>query len=235
MSEVAAPDGNPTEPPRPNGAARTRRTVVAIAVGAVVLLLVGLLIGINRGAGDDGTDADVLTDSRLEPGLEMPDVVLTDTDGEPFPLLDRAAGRLTLLYLGYVNCPDVCPITTAVIDRTLETAPPEVRDTVQVVFVSVDPDRDTPQAIRRYLDGFDRSFVGVTATPADLEALQAALEAPLATSEPPDDEGDYLVGHASAVYAIDADGIARHRFPFGTRQSDWESVLPPLVAGATAG
>lgn len=232
MSDVSAPDdiAEPTSPVA--GSASTRRTVTLIALGAVALLVVGLLIGGSRGEGDGSTDGDVLAETRLEPGLEMPDIVLTDTEGEPFPLLERAAGRLTLLYLGYVNCPDVCPITTAVIDRTLETAPPDVRDAVQVVFVSVDPERDTPESIRTYLDGFDRTFIGVTAAADDLEALQIAMQAPLATTEPPDDAGDYLVGHASAVYAIDADGVARHRFPFGTRQSDWESTLPALVAGA---
>lgn len=237
-----APDPAGTSPvaqddPGDPGAARdrsVRRNVVLIAAFAVLLLVVGVLIGNSRG-GDDGERADVMAESVIDPGLALPDLTLTDTAGAPFPLRERTADRLTLLYLGYVNCPDVCPITTAVIDRALETAAPDVRDAVQVVLVSVDPQRDTPERIRSYLDGFDRSFVGLSATPEQLEELQVALEAPFATTEPPDDQGEYLVGHASAVYAFDPDGVARHRFPFGTRQSDWDSLLPELVAGMADG
>ena len=138
---------------------------------------------------------------------------------------------MTLLYLGYVNCPDVCPITSAVLARTLETASPEISDEVQVLFVTVDPERDTPEAIRTFLDAFDNSFIGLRATAGQLEQLQVALNAPTATAEVPDDTGGYLVGHASAVYAFGPDGVAHHRFPFGTRQSDWETLLPQLVNG----
>jgi protein SCO1/2 len=207
---------------------QTRRTVVLLALAAVLVLAAGLGIASLREGTDPDTDP-LVADNLIDPGLPMPDLVLTDTDGEPFDLRAETAGRTTLFYLGYVNCPDVCPITTAVLARTMETASADVRDEVQVVFVSVDPARDTLPEIRTYLDSFDPSFIGLQATTEQLEDLQVALNAPLATAESPDPEGGYLVGHASAVYLFDQNAAAVYRFPFGTRQSDWERLLPQLV------
>lgn len=219
QADVAAPNGLDGQ---------TKRTVLVLAVCAVLVLAAGLGIASLREDADPTADP-LVVDNLIDPGLPMPDLVLTDTDGEPFDLRAEAAGRTTLLYLGYVNCPDVCPITTAVLARTMETATADVRDAVQVVFVSVDPSRDTLPEIRSYLDNFDPSFIGLQATTEQLEELQVALNAPLATAEAPDPEGGYLVGHASAVYLFDESGAAVYRFPFGTRQSDWARLLPELV------
>lgn len=207
--------------------ADTRRTVARIAVAAVVLLTVGLVVGMTRD--DGGASSDVADETLIDPPVVLPDLVLTDTDGAPFDLRRDTAGRTTLLYLGYVNCPDVCPITSAVIAHTLDNASADVRDAVQVVFVTVDPERDSPEQIRAFLDSFSPSFIGLRATPEDLETLQVTLNAPSAVAEPPDDAGGYLVGHASAVYVFGPDGVAHRRFPFGTRQSDWAEILPTMV------
>lgn len=228
-SSTAASTAADDVEPVPQGLDRqTRRTVVLLAICAVAVLATGLGIAALRDDADPTADP-LVADNSIEPGLAMPDLVLTDTEGEPFDLRAEAAGRTTLLYLGYVNCPDVCPITTAVLARTMETATADVRDEVQVVFVSVDPTRDTLSEIRTYLDNFDPSFIGLQATAEQLEELQVALNAPLATAEAPDPEGGYLVGHASAVYLFDENAAAVYRFPFGTRQSDWERLLPQLV------
>lgn len=111
--------------PSPNQT--TKATMVAIAVCAVALLVVGLLVAANR---DESAPT---SQYALAEPVAMPPLVLTDTAGLPFDLRERAAGRVTaLLYLGYVNCPDVCPITTGVLSQTMASMPADVRATVQV-------------------------------------------------------------------------------------------------------
>ncbi|HWL44244.1 MAG TPA: SCO family protein [Ilumatobacter sp.] len=210
------------EPPVPS----PRSAVIAIAITAVAVLAVGLTIAWLRsgGAAEPASQG-----TELPETVEVPDLTLTATDGEPFPLVERLRGPVTLLYFGYLNCPDACPITMDVLSRALATRAAPVRDQVQVVFVTTDPDRDRPTDIRRYLDQFDKSFIGLTATPEDLAMLQNSLLSPVAVPERPDADGDYLVGHATAVYVFTPDGIARERYPFGTRQADWERIIGDYV------
>lgn len=201
----------------------TTKKVVTLFVSAVVVLLTGLLVAAKR-------DKSVFTSPyALAEPVAMPPLVLTDTSGQPFHLRQRATNKVTLLYLGYVNCPDVCPITTGVLSQTMVSMSSDVRAAVQVIFVTVDPDRDNPEQIRSFLDQFDRSFVGLTATPDQLQQLQAALGVPVAGSELANEDGDYLVGHVTSVFVFERDGAARNAYPFGTRQSQWAAVLPKLV------
>lgn len=152
-----------------------------------------------------------------------PDFVLTDTSGKPFQFRDATAGVVTLLYFGYTNCPDVCPVQLAQVAAVLRQRP-ELGDAVKVVFVSVDPERDSPVRIREWLDAFDRRFVGLTGTPAELEAAQrAAGVAPAVRS-------GAGVNHAAQVIAYAPDGWAYTVYPFGTRQSQWAHDLPLLAA-----
>jgi len=158
-----------------------------------------------------------------------PDFVLTDTDGQPYAFRERTEGKLTLLFFGYTNCPDICPVHMANIAAALHKLPDEVARQVVVVFVTVDPERDTPERIRLWLDHFDRRFVGLTGTQAEVDSAQVAMRLPPAYREP--GEGDsYLVGHSAHVIAFTRDGMARFALPFGTRQSEWAQEIPRLVA-----
>jgi protein SCO1/2 len=107
------------------------------------------------------------------------------------------------------------------------------RARIRVVFVTTDPERDTPGRLREWLDRFDRSFVGLRGSEAEVNAIQAALHLPAAVRQPSGPgplPGAYGVGHAAQVIAFTADGRARVVYPFGTRQSDWAHDLPRLVA-----
>jgi protein SCO1/2 len=159
----------------------------------------------------------------------MPDVVLTDTDGRPYDLRAEQEGRVTLLYFGYLSCPDACPIHMAVLGGTFEQLAPEVRSQIDVVFVTTDPDRDSPEEIRDFLGRFERDFIGLTGSEDALRDAQVAAGVPVAVQEPADENGDYLVGHATQVLVFDTDGVARRVYPFGVRQSDWLVDLPKLV------
>ena len=206
--------------------ASTRRKVVAIAACAVAVLVIGILVGVTRsGSGDVEAAGTVLARP-----VAMPDMTLPDTSGTPIDLRERSNGQVTLLYFGYLNCPDACPVTLGVLARVMDSLPADVRASVEVWFVSTDPDRDTPERVAEYLAYYDASFVGLVATPRQVRDLQVAVDIPVATPEPDDGDGNYLVGHATSVFAFERDGTARQVFPFGTRHSDWTRVLPGLVA-----
>ena len=117
----------------------------------------------------------------------------------------------------------------AVLDHTFEKLASDVRESIDVVFVTTDPERDTPAELGAFLDRFDPEFIGLTGSADDLRDTQVAAGVPVAVIEPPDADGEYLVGHATQVVVFDADGIARRVYPFGVRQSDWLADLPRLV------
>jgi protein SCO1 len=166
----------------------------------------------------------------LERARAMPDVTLLDTDGEPFDLAAETAGSPTLLFFGYASCPDICPIHLRTLSDAMSKAGVNTEQ-VRVVFVSVDPDRDTPERIAQYLvDLRASSFVGLH---GDLDLVEEALDAldlpgPVVEGPDPRGEGD-LIGHPAQVIGFDADGEAQRVWPFGARRSDWVADLPRIV------
>lgn len=200
----------------------TRWRVAGIAVVAVLVLVVGLVVGHLRARQDT-------VYAELSGAVTMPAAVLTDTDGQPFDLRAETDGHITMMFFGYTSCPDACPIQMAVLGRAFTDLPGSVRDQLRVVFVSTDPARDTPEVIRAYLDQFDETFIGLTGDRDVLRDAQFAAGVPAATVDTPDDDGDYLVGHATQVLVFDRDGVARRAYPLGVRQNDWVADLADLV------
>jgi protein SCO1/2 len=162
--------------------------------------------------------------------LVTPDLTFTDSHGRPMHLPSATVGKVTLLMVGYTHCPDVCPVHLANLAAVLKKMPTEVQSGVQVLFVTVDPVRDTPAVLDAFVSAFDPAFLGLTGSDSTLAALQRALLLGEAYELPAKEAGTYTVGHASAVIAFTADGLARVRYPFGTRQADWAHDLPLLVA-----
>jgi protein SCO1/2 len=196
---------------------RFRRSGV---VGLVSVLLVGVACRPGGGGGPlRGTPLGVVT--------PKPDIVLTTTDGAPFDFPRATAGYVTLLFFGYTHCPDICPVHMANLAAVLHKLPSTVAGRVKVIMVTVDPERDTPERLRDWLDNFDRDFIGLTGSDADITAMQQAVRLPPAVKE---GEGDmYLVGHAAYVLAFTTDDQPLVAYPSGIRQSDWAHDLPLLV------
>jgi protein SCO1/2 len=187
---------------------------------AVLLVLVVAACGGNVASGE-------LQGAVVDPPQPKPSFTLIDTSGEPYRFAAETDGKLTLLYFGYLNCPDICPVHLAQIAEVFDRLPDVARDAV-VVFVSVDPERDSPEEIRRFLDNFDSRFVGLTGTRAELDEAQRAAGVPPAVVE---GEGDrYTVDHAGWVIAYAPDGQHHANYPFGTRQSEWANDLEILAA-----
>ena len=125
-------------------------------------------------------NSDTYRGGLVTPPLPKPRFVLTDTSGAPYDFWNRTTGSVTLLFFGYTNCPDECPMHMANIGVALKKLPAGVADRVKLIFVTTDPARDTRVELRRWLDNFDRHFVGLTGTAAALDAVQKAAGVPLA-------------------------------------------------------
>ena len=165
----------------------------------------------------------------VTPPLPKPGFILTDTSGARFDFWNRTQGSVTLLFFGYTYCPDQCPMHMANVSAALKKLPPAMVDQVKLVFVTTDPARDNPAVLRRWLDNFDRHFVGLTGTEAELNAVQKATGVPLARKTEPGN-GNYSVAHASFVIAYTKDNLAHVIYPGGVSKNDWAHDLPALIS-----
>lgn len=201
----------------------------AIALVATSTLLASACEG-RRAPSAGAPEAGGASVAREYPApIPKPDVTLTDTEGRPYAFRREAVGKVTLLFFGYTNCPDVCPVHMANIAAALHKTSDAIARQVDVVFVTTDPERDTPDRLRAWLDHFDARFVGLTGSQAEVDAAQSAMGLPPAYRDSVPG-GSYQVGHAAQVIAFTRDGLARFAFPFGTRQSEWAQEIPRLVA-----
>jgi protein SCO1/2 len=188
-----------------------------------VLALTGLLLG----CGPPDPAVTSLSGALLPAATPRPTFTLTTTTGEPFGFGERTRGRLTLLFFGYTNCPDVCPATMANLGAVLSKLTSDDRGRIDVVFVTTDPERDTAERLTAWLGGFDREFIGLTGT---IDAVVAAQRA--AGVGPAIREGEgasYTVSHAAQVLVYSPDDSTHIAYPFGTRQSQWAADIPTLL------
>ncbi|OLF51367.1 SCO family protein [Pseudomonas chlororaphis] len=186
---------------------RTQKTVFILV--ALVALVLGLTVnkvlsGKNQGDPTALIDAGIIL---LPQSRNLPDVKMTDQEGQPV-VLDELKGKWSLLFFGYTFCPDICPTTLAQLRQIKSELPKEAVDQLQVVLVSVDPNRDTPQQLKQYLGYFDKDFKGLTATSVqDVQKLANAVSIPFIpadTSKP-----NYTVDHSGNLAVIGPDGTQR--------------------------
>ena len=162
------------------------------------------------------------------PPPAKPEFALTDTSGRAWDMSRMTVGKLTYLYFGYTHCPDACPATMADIAVALRRQPAAVQSRVVVVFVTTDPRRDTAVRLRTWLNKFDASFVGLTGTPTQIAAAEAAAGVPLAKPEGAQ-TGNYAVAHSAQVFAYSPDGYAHVMYLQGNTAADYTNDLPLLL------
>ncbi len=156
--------------------------------------------------------------SVLDEPVSVPDFALTDHQGERFRLSDQR-GRVVLLFFGYTSCPDVCPTTLATWRRVQEGLG-EDSERVRFVFVTVDPERDTPERLRLHVTAFSPDFVGLTGTPEELEAVYEAFDVFYQKDAVPESALGYLISHTATAFVLDGDGQWRLRETYGTPAED---------------
>jgi protein SCO1/2 len=138
----------------------------------------------------------------------MPELAFTLTDHEGEQVTgDDFQGRPVLMYFGYTHCPDVCPTTLATVRRALGRLEPG-GEQVRVLFVTVDPDRDDRATLDRYVNAFGPQFVGLRGNPGQLKDLTRRYRV-VYNRDKPDEDGDYLVAHSSALFVFDRQGQPR--------------------------
>ena len=138
----------------------------------------------------------------------VPDLSFNMTDDSGRPVSARTyRAKTVLLFFGYTNCPDVCPTTLATLARALEATKTHGADTV-VLFVTVDPDRDTLKRMHDYVHAFGPWFVGLRGTPDELQTLTKRYRVSYSHGKP-DKAGNYEVTHSTAVFVFDRSGRSR--------------------------
>jgi len=158
----------------------------------------------------------------IDPPRDMPVFTFANADSSRI-VLGPQAGRPMLLFFGYTHCPDVCPTTMAEWTRVKSKLGADAAR-VRFVFVTVDPERDTPDVALRYARQFDASFVGVSGDPTTTAAIMQAYGV-AAGREDVGSAAGYLVSHSSQVFLVNGAGQLVALYPFGTR---WEALAADL-------
>jgi protein SCO1/2 len=196
---------------------RTQKTVFIVA--GMMALILGLLVS-RVLSGDTDSQQNALIDAGvilLPQGRLLPELSMSDQNGQPVRL-DQLQGKWTLLFFGYTYCPDICPTTLAQLRQIRGELPAATRDHLRVVLVSVDPERDTPQQLKQYLEYFDKSFIGLTGSVAQIQTLANAVSIPFIPADTR--KPGYTVDHSGNLALLGPDGTQRGfiRAPFNTQK-----------------
>ncbi|MCC6613923.1 MAG: SCO family protein [Anaerolineae bacterium] len=211
---------------------RLNRTRALLAIGALVavLLLFGLVVYRGLQVSLDTPDAtvDLTSEGRIH-SLSVPrllsDFTLVDNEDKPLSLSDLQ-GRYTLLFFGYLHCPDFCPTTLAHL-KQVHMLLGDDADRVNVLFISVDGDRDTPEALDDYLSRFEPSFIGMRGERTVLAQITPDYGLSY-TLEAPDAEGNYAVSHSVQIYLIDPERQLHAIIDYGTPAEEIVDALRAL-------
>lgn len=185
-------------------------TMVGISALAVVALAITLNLFFSKPASFRGT-------AYGEPYPAALDFTLTNADGKPISLSDNL-GRITLLFFGYTYCPDVCPTTLAELKLVMSSLG-EKSDQVQVLFISVDPQRDTSKSLQEYVERFDSSFIGLGGIEEELVPIWAEYGI-FREIVPGSSEKNYIVNHTARIILVDQTGNLRLSYGFQTPPED---------------
>ncbi|MER6498545.1 SCO family protein [Streptomyces sp. NPDC001455] len=213
-----------------------KKTVLAAAFAAAAALT------LSACGGDDGTAAkqpvaDVSVPAKtkaatvLDQPFTKPDLVLTDTHGKKYDLREQTKGKPTLIYFGYTNCPDVCPLIMSNISIAKKSLPKADQDNLRVVFVTTDPERDTPSSLGTWLKSQDPSFIGLT---GDFPAIQAgARQIGIGIDAPKKEKDGTVVSmHGSQVIAFSPKTDKGYLiYSEDTSPEDYTKDLPKIVKG----
>jgi len=149
---------------------------------------------------------------RIDPPAPAPNFTLTDQQGDLFTLQDQQ-GKVVLIFFGYTHCPDVCPITLSEYKRIKAILGKRAED-VRFVYITVDPERDTPERMRVYLQNFDPEFIGLTGSRQELELVWQKYGVYQQRQDTGSAAG-YLIDHSARIYAIDKMGNWILNYPYG--------------------
>ncbi|OON79206.1 SCO family protein [Streptomyces tsukubensis] len=213
-----------------------------ILIAAPLLAAAALTLSACGGGDSDDNSQKPVSDVSVEPGsdkaatvldqpFKKPDMVLKDTHGKKYDLLEKTKGKPTLVYFGYTNCPDVCPLTMSNIAIAAKKLPAAEQKKLQVVFVTTDPKRDTPEALGKWLKGQDPDFTGLT---GDFATIQASARKLGISVEPThkDKNGKTVSTHGTQVVAFSPKTDGGYvMYGEDATADDYTKDLPKIVKG----
>ena len=205
---------------------------LVVPVAAAVALLAGC--GSSKNASPPATTAAQAAADQLrglvpEPFPVKPEFTLTDTAGRPYSFAQATRGKLTYLFFGYTHCPDACPATMSYIRYALSTQPKPIQKQVAVVFVTVDPARDTQPVLRRWLDHYSHGFVGLTGSLAQIGEAEHLAGVPTAILQKRKGAATYDVEHSSVLFVYSPDDRSHVVYATGFKPQDYAHDLPLLL------
>lgn len=154
----------------------------------------------------------------FDPPRMAPDFTVRGSDGKDLKL-SQYRGKLVLLEFGYTSCVDVCPVSLGMLAEARRQMGAQASQ-LQVIYVTVDPERDTPDRMRNYLRAFDPTFIGATGTPQQMARVRQDYGITATKKMIDGSKTDYTVGHSSYLYFVDRKGSLRALLPFGRTAAD---------------
>ena len=206
---------------------RIQKTVFILV--ALVALVIGLTVYKVLNTEQQLDTADLLDAGivMLPQGRDVPDLTLTNQNGEPVSM-KSLEGRWNLLFFGYTFCPDICPATLAELRQLRGQLPEAARQRMQPILVSVDPERDTPAQLKKYLEYFGAEFIGLTGSLDDIQTLANAAGVPFIPADTSKD--NYTVDHGGNLVLIGPDGRLRGFVRAPLRTEKLVEQLPAVLA-----
>lgn len=199
---------------------------VQFAIGGTLLLMVfGVVGGFAFGAVGHNSDhahtesvsGPVAPGGELEaysysPPQDIAAFTLTNQDGQPFTV--GGAGKVRVVYIGYTNCPDVCPLTMINLKNVRQQLGAQA-DQVSFLMITADPAHDTPSVLKTFLGGFDTSFIGLSGSQSQLGPVWAEFGAQINVDPAPNSAAGYEVSHPATLYVLNKNGHLALKIPYG--------------------
>ena len=187
------------------------KTTLTIVTALIIGIVAGYWVTYHQSHTTTPTASSLVNGTLLPADFRtMPEIALVDQHGQTFTR-QQLTGHWSLLFLGYTHCPDVCPNTLAVLNQ-MYTALPH-KDRLQVIFISVDPKRDTPELLDTYIRYFNQNFIAVTGDDNTLNPLVRTLGAVYHIDTTQATASDYLVDHSASLFLLDPNANLRAYFP----------------------
>ncbi len=198
------------------------------AVGLAFALLAGCTPAPTSPVSPAATATSGFGGAELDTPYALPDLALSDQAGRSFNLRSGSDRPVLVFYFGYTNCPDICLGVLTDLASALNRVPDDVRNRIQVVFVTVDPDRDTPAVLARYLSRIDPDFVGLTGSAKTIEQVAGSMGVGIQGIEQRPD-GGYEVNHTAQVVGFDSSRrgvlVWTQGTAIGTYRADFERLV----------
>ncbi|MEZ4671807.1 MAG: SCO family protein [Anaerolineae bacterium] len=194
----------------------------SVKLGYLLVLLIAVLVAVSA-CGTAGQAKNVFESSDLRgavinPPRQLTDFTFASTTGDPFQL-SQHHGQTILLYFGYRSCPDFCPTTFAELKQVYEKLN-SPKDKLKIVFVTVDPDRDTVENLTPYTQAFNQDFIGLRDDGPALKTLMDEFGVVATKRQVGDSALSYLIDHTASVFLIDENGDLRMQYLYGTDYRD---------------